>query len=374
MPELFGAPNGIIAKQDYQNQGLQAQRLMGDIAIQPAELQAKQAQARLYSAKASAAEAASLQTQRMADLESQFMQSEADARKQVSDAGTAQGTVMTVKDLPAGGSIMRASAADSLERLLQFANGRLPPSATAGLSKQVADIHQKEAAASANNAKATLESTKAQIEQFGQIGNIAGSAALNPQNYATIMLDPSSRKLLPQELTGNYHTDAPVLRAIEQASQDSIKRANLAREQADSESKRRLNNAQISKADAAIDLIKTRAIALKEDRALRAKYGGATSQEAADLKKAQTALTQARMEALALKTAPPMPLDPKLVEVGKTYTGAGGIKYDIVGLDTKGNPIGRPHVQAAYTAPQGAAASAAADVDPTGEGDDDADE
>jgi hypothetical protein len=370
MPELFGAPNGIIAKQDYQNQGLQAQRLMGDIAMQPAELQTKQAQARLYAAEAGAKEATNAQAQRMADLESQFMQSEADARKQVSDSGVAQGTVMTVKDLPSGGSIMRASAADSLERLLQFSNGRLPPSATAGLSKQVADIHQKEAAAAANNSKASLEATKGQIAQFEQIGNVAGSAALSPANYAAILMDPQTRKLLPQELTGNYRTDVPVLRAIEQASQDSIKRANLAREQADSESKRRLNNAQISKADAAIDLIKTRATALKEDRTLRAKYGGATSQEAADLKKAQTALTQARMEALALKTAPPMPLDPALVEVGKTYTGAGGVKYDIIGLDAKGNPIGRPHVQAAYTAPS----APATDEDLTGEGDDDADE
>jgi len=145
-----------------------------------------------------------------------------------------------------------------------------------------------------------------------------------------------------------------VLRAIEAASQDSIKRAKQALDVGDSDSRRRLQGAQTAAAVARKELIETRSKALKDDRTLRAKYGGSTSQEAQELKKAQTALARARTEALNNKVAPPLPLDPKLVEIGKTYTAADGLKYDIIGLDAEGNPVGRPHMQAAYTAPSDA--------------------
>jgi len=145
-----------------------------------------------------------------------------------------------------------------------------------------------------------------------------------------------------------------VLRAIEAASQDSIKRAKQALDVGDSDSRRRLQGAQAAAAVARKELIETRSKALKEDRTLRAKYGGNTSQEAQELKRAQRDLARARTEALNNKVAPPLPLDPKLVEIGKTYTAADGKKYDIIGLDTEGNPVGRPHMQAAYTAPSDA--------------------
>jgi hypothetical protein len=352
---LYGASEGIDAQRAANRAeivgGLQAQRLMGEIAMQPADMQYKASLARQHTAQADQMEAQTAAALRLQNIEAQFQEQEAGARQQLADTGRSQGQIVTVADLPRGGSVVRASGADSLEKFVAFAQGKLPPSALADYRKQIADIHQKEAAQAASGARATLDETKTQIERFTQVGNTAGAAALSYQNYAAIMMDPQQRAMLPPELTGDFRADAPVLRAIEQASQDSVKRAKLAQDVADSESRRRLQGAQTASATARTDLIKARQQALKDDRTLRSKYGGSTSQEAADLKKAQVALTKARMEALTQRTAPPMPIDPALVEVGKTYTGAGGVKYDIVGLDAKGMPIGRVHVQGAYTAP-----------------------
>jgi hypothetical protein len=275
---------------------------------------------------------------------------EEDARKQLSDAAAGQGRLATVADLPEGGSIVKASQADELEKFANFASKTMPPMALAKLRGDIATIKQREAAGASSNATAGLQQYKTQVAQFETLGNLAGAMSSSEASYRAGMMGPQ-RALLPKELTGNYRTDAPMLRMIEQASQDSIKRAKLNLDTLDSESKRRLDQSNQGRIAETITNLKLRGEQLKQDKTMATKSGGKYSPEAIELRRAQIANQKSLLEARNQRTAPPMPLDPSLIEVGKTYTGAGGVKYDIVGLDAKGKPIGRLHVQGAFTEP-----------------------
>ena len=365
---LYGATAGILAQQEANRQsldaGLSAQQKMGDLAMLPAKFIKGVADARLSEAQATSAEseAQAAQTLQMTQMRYLETRREAAARKQLSDAAAASGKLATVADLPGSGSVTQASQAEDLEKFADFASDTLPPVALAKVRGEIATIRQREAAGAASNASAGLNNYKQEVARFETVGNLAGAAALSEANYHAMMMSPQ-RALLPKELTGNYRTDAPVLRMIEQASQDSIKRAKLNQDILNAESKRRLDQANQGRVAATIDNLKLRKTQLTQDISMATKSGGKYSPEAIELKKAQIANQKSLLEARNQKTAPPMPLDPALIEVGKTYTGAGGVKYDIVGLDAKGLPIGRLHVQGAFTEPAEATAPAAEATD-----------
>lgn len=356
---LYGATSGILAQQEANrfalSSGLEAQQKMGELAMLPAKYANEQAQTRLHSAQADTAEAAASAERNMQLVQMKYLESkqEETARQQLSEAAKASGRLATVDDLPPGKSIVNASQADDLEQFANFASKTMPPMALAKLRGEIATIKQREAAGASSAASAGLNQYKQQVAQFETLGNLAGAMSGSEASYRAGMMGPQ-RALLPKELTGNYRTDAPMLRMIEQASQDSIKRAKLNLDTLDSESKRRLDGANQGRIAATITNLKLRGEQLKQDTTMATKAGGKYSPEAIELKRAQIANQKSLIEARNQKTAPPMPLDPALIEVGKTYTGAGGVKYDIVGLDAKGKPIGRLHVQGAFTEPSAA--------------------
>ena len=325
--------------------GFDAQKDVAELAMMPAKYENEVAQARFNTARAAEAEQGAADAKALRQQEMEFI-----ARRQLSDAAKGAGQIATVADLPKGGSVVRASQAEDLEQMVASASKTLPPSVLAGIQSKIAEIRQKEAAAASSNASAGLNEYKTQVAQFEQLGNLAGAAALSESNYRAVMMSPE-RAMLPKELTGNYRTDAPMLRMIEQASQDSIKRAKLELDTKDSESKRRLDQANQGRIAATIDNLKVRGQQLKQDRDMATKSGGKYSPEAVELKKAQIANQKSLLEARNQKTFPPMPLDPGLIEVGKTYTGPNGVKYDVVGLDKNDEPLLRKHTQAAYTPP-----------------------
>jgi len=353
---MYGATEGIFAQQDANRRslvsGLDAQQRIGELAMLPAKYEEGQARARIFSAQAGEAEAAASAAQNLQLTQMRYLESkqEDDARKQLADAAAGQGRLATVADLPEGGSIVKASQADDLEKFADFASKTMPPMALAKLRGEIATIKQREAAGASSNATAGLQQYKQRVAQLEVVGNLAGAAAMSEASYRAMMMSPQ-RAMLPRELTGNYRTDAPMLRMIEQASQDSIKRAKLELDTKESESKRRLDGANMGRISATIDNLRLRGEQLKQDKVMATKSGGKYSPEAIELKKAQIANQKSLLEARNQKTAPPMPLDPKMIEVGKTYTGAGGVKYDIIGLDAKGQPIGRLHAQGAFTEP-----------------------
>jgi len=326
---MYGATEGIQAQEESNRRslaaGLSAQKTLGEIAAQPTDIAYKQALTRTHTATADEAESALAPAKASRDLQLKFLEQrqEDDARKKLTEAAAGQGKQATVADLPPGGSIVRASQADDLEAFAEFARDTMPPMELANLRGEIAEIKRKEAAEVASRAAAGVNEHKQQVAQFQLIGNIAGAAGASEANYRAIMMSPQ-RQLLPRELTGNWRTDAPMLKAIEMASQDSIKRADLLRTQLDSESKRRLDGARVSEATTRVENLKLTGKTLKRDYEQQTKAGGKYSPEALELKKAQAANARSLTAARDAAAFPPAPLDPAAREFEKAYTARDG--------------------------------------------------
>ena len=358
--ELDPAVQGIHAQEEANRKsmgfGLEAQVKMGELAMLPVKYQNEQAQARLHTAQAGAAETEAAASASLQEMQKQFLiqRQEVDARQKLSEAGKASGHLITMDDLPASGSVVNASQADELEAFANFAKGSLPPMALSKLRTEIAGIKQKEAAAAHSNATTQTERSKQAVAQMEILGNIAGAAGLSEANYRAIMMSPQ-RAMLPRELTGNYRTDAPILRAIEQASQDSIKRTKLENELLDSQSKRRLDSARVGQAGAAVENLQARTKQVKQDIDMNTKAGGKYSPEVIALKKAQTENQVSLAAARKAKMFPPMPITnedfiPNANGTYPTYTFKGQL-YDVVGKDAKGKIQLAPHVGSAPAQP-----------------------
>jgi hypothetical protein len=341
MADLFGAPVGFLAAGEEQRANvtntLGALKTMGDIAQQPVDMALKQAHARYYGAEAGLKEAEAANLQMMAQLEAQFH---------------AQGKNPTVEDL-ARGPQQPQSQADQLMAMAAFAEDRgAPISITGKMRASAATILEHEAIAGYRNAQQQREAQRTLTERQTRVSNVAATAAESPQAYMTVLQDPELSGLLPRQLTGDWNTDRGVLSTIAKAGQDSIRRARLAQQQQEVGLTAARSQATIANAQASADLAKARRLEV-EDRTERIKKnGGERSVEAADAKRSVVEARRAAREAKDRKEFPPMPLDPKLVIPGQSYTGANGTRYTIVGKAANGNPVGRP---VAVSAPSTAA-------------------
>jgi hypothetical protein len=364
MADLWGYAGGVQAANELSNantfSALKAQEMMGAIAQQPADLAYKQAQARMLTAQATEHEAAAKSQQALLDLQTGFAEEEQKARKALIDGAASKGVRATVADLPEGGSIIRASAADQLEKFAAYATQKgYPPMALAKVSAEIAAIREKEAIggraaaqqAEANQRVVTMKATAA--------GNTANAALESESNYNAIMMDPEKRAILPPQLTGNYAADRQVLQAISSASQDAIKKADLARKIADSESQRRLNQSNQGKITATIENLKARTITIKKDLEFAEKAGGKYSPEVVQLRKDQAANQRSLTASRDKNTYKPLPLDAGPADVGTVFRLADGSLGRIFGM----RPDGKPRI-AAYDNPTGLppAASLASDI------------
>jgi len=343
MAAIWGAPGGIELREagnrEALQSGLQAQKLMGDIVAQPAELEYKQSLARAHTADAAEKEASVRATADLRATQMRFLgqRQEEEARAGVAKAAEAQGFRATVADLPQGKLLTKASQADPLEQFANYASKTIPPMELAKLRGEIAGIRQKEAAAGASDATTAKLQFEVDSAQYAQVGNIAGAAAQSEANYNAIMMG-RERGLLPPQLSGNYRTDLPVLRAIEVASQDSIKRAKLKLDTLDSESKRRLDQSNQGRIAATVENLKLRGGQLKQDIALATKAGGKYSTEALELKRTQAENLKSLIEARKFKTFTPLPLDAGQQDVGKVFTLADGRLARVVGVRADGKP------------------------------------
>jgi len=327
--ELDPAVLGIHAQEEANRRslaaGLSAQKTIGEIAAQPVDMAYKQSLTRVHTADADKSEEAARAAKASRDLQLQFLtaRQEEQARRQLSEAAAKQGKIATVGDLPPGGSIVKASQADELEAFANYASKTMPPMELAKLRGDIAEIKRKEAAEAASLAAAGVNEHKQQVAQFEQIGNIAGAAGASEANYRAIMMSPQ-RQLLPKELTGNWRMDAPVLKAIEQASQDSIKRANLQRQQVDTEARRRLANARMSESAARIKNLEITGKTLERDYKQQTKAYGKYSREALEAKQLTAENKKSLIAARNVKNFPPAPLDPEGREFETVYTARDG--------------------------------------------------
>lgn len=359
MAELYGAPVGILAAEANSRanilSNLNAQKTFGEIAMQPAKLEQEIAQTEMFRAHAGLyrSQSATMETARTAEaemlqLQQRFLQKERDkeelARGELIAATEAQGRTATINDLPFGGSA-QGKKPTSLERFAAFAEANgAPPLVLASVFKDISKVAEQTAVGDYRAAQARKTDEDAQQARFKQLGGIALAAADNPRSYASIMMDSAARKLLPKELSGNYQTDAPVLRAIAQSSMTANEQIDNKRLQAEADSKALRRTAGIAASNANVAASKVNVDLATERLAQLKKNGGDLSEATIEAKRAVTDAREAKTRADAAKASPAMPLNPKDVQVGKSYTGAGGVVYDIVGKDASGNPIGRARV------------------------------
>ena len=343
MAATWGAPGGIELREagnrEALQSGLQAQKMMGDILAQPAEREYKQSLARAHTADAQAKEAEVRASENLRATQMRFLgqQQEEEARGAAAKEAEGQGFRATVADLPQGKLLTKSSQADPLEQFANYASKTIPPMELAKLRSEIAGIRQKEAAAGASNATAAKRQFEVDAARYEQVGNIAGAAAQSEANYNAIMLG-RERGLLPPQLSGNYRTDLPILRAIELASQDSIKRAKLKLDTLESESKRRLDQSNQGRIAATVENLKLRGKQLKQDAILATKAGGKYSPEALEYQKMKSENLKSQIEARKFKTFLPLPLDAGQLDVGKVFTLADGRLARVVGVRADGKP------------------------------------
>jgi hypothetical protein len=195
---------------------------------------------------------------------------------------------------------------------------------TAKVRGEIATIHEHEAITAYRSQQATEIQYKQQMAHMQQVSNISSAAALNPTNYSMVMLNPETRKLLPEGLTGDYATDKPMLDTIARAGQDSIKAADLARKQADSAVAAVRAKAAAAASSASADASKARARLTQQVYLDTVKNGGEKSLEAKDAKASATDARRAALTAKDRKEFPPAPLDPASRITGQAYTAADG--------------------------------------------------
>lgn len=351
MSELFGAPSGIIASDENirsnVREGLLAQKTLGEIEQQPAELALKQQQTRLYGAEASEQETAAALAQQSLEWDKKFAQDrlETAARGQlVTGIPSTQGRDATVGDLPPDGKAARLSGADLMIQKADWLDAHNAPlSLTVPLRKEIAAIQEHEGIAHYRNSQAADEALKQQQTQLKLVGQVAGSAATSPQAYFAMIHDPQGAAILKNlGLTGNYTTDKPTLEAVAKASMDAHEQAELKRQMADDASKQALRAAETAQANQRISLMKQRELDLQTAADTRAKYDGAKSKSAKDANDARIKASEARVFSEQLKFAPMLKLDPSKVEVGKLYTLQDKSLVRITGKDANGNPVGEP--------------------------------
>lgn len=366
MADLFGAPLGIIAAEEGNRQnmlaGVQAQKLLGDIAMQPSEARYKDSLARLHSADALGKENEAAAAQQMMVLQQDFVRARQE-RDRLVDSAKAQGRDATIADLNADGR--PKSQADALEEFADFAEkSGAPPLALEKTRKMIAEIKEKEAIGADHAGRAETQRWTQREKQTKLLSNTAAAAAESPANYLAILSNSELRALLPQQLTGDWTTDQSVLKAIAEAGQDALARGRLEQRQLEADAAQKRHASQNARDEAVIARTK------EQERLTRlrandlAKNGGPNSPEARAAKRAMTPAQEAAAKARDLKLNPPLILDPKSRVPGQTYRLGDGriVRWEVnpatgkYGLNVLGSA---PALPAATTA----AASTAADND-----------
>ena len=322
MAELFGAPLGMIAGDEQSRQnalvGLEAQKIMNTLALQPSQIALNQAHTGYYGAQTAEAQAKADAASVMQRLGAGFT-ADQQLRQNVINEAAAKGQIATISDLKGAGQ--KVSTAQPLKDFAAYALGKgAPPTVLEKIYGEIATIEEKEAQGLWRNTESTVAQDKMQREQRTEVGGIAAAAAENPQQYAAIMMNPELRNRLPKELTGSYTTDRTVLRAIGQASMDANKQADNRRQQAELDARQANFNAGQSKRDAQVAAADATFLLTYERFQQLRKNGQDVTDAGIEAKKAVTDAAKARTAAAADKAAPQLPLDSKARVLNKSYT------------------------------------------------------
>ena len=298
---MFGAPTGISAAEDQIRQnmlgGLQAQKALGEIAMQPAEAQLKEAHARLYGAEAAKAEAAAREQEGMAAL---------------------------MKGLPTESTPGETgSLADPLLRLgtLGLKSGYIN-TGTKLLTQGMSILSKEEQIRTAQSTQA-LKQFQLQREQLQQTGSLAASAIDQPS------YDRMRQYLVAQghnvsDLPEDFQSAQPILQQIVTSSMKAAEVLNAREAKARTDSLLARRRVQNAKDTAAIDTSKARVDVLRQRERILSQTDGpnAPSTVAANAEKnrERRVLSDLR-EARLYPTLTPLQVKDKAQRtVGQTYT------------------------------------------------------
>lgn len=335
MADMYGAPIGILASDQNIRQnihaGLLAQKTLGEINAQPAEVDLKVAQAgnlraltRQHTAEAAKLEeaAASLETMRRLGQEAA---AEAQAQAQAVDQARLQGVDLTAADRPAGGFSRRPSAAEPLERLYDLGQKKgVPLDLLMPYAKKAADIRKEEAQTASANAEAEVRTLKAASDRAERMGALAQHAMKGPREYAIVRAQMAQEGLPVNALPASFEEALPGLRQLEATSVGVKDRADLLIKERTSKAAEVRAQADSARAGASVMRAKM-AVKLGEQRfEAIAKNGGFLSPEARANAEEQAIRRRQLTDKELRKEFPPAPLDPAARVNGKSYTAADG--------------------------------------------------
>lgn len=342
--EMFGAPAGIGAAEADLRQNvvgaLQAQKVLGEIAMQPEEQRLKAAHARAYEAEAGAKEQEMRQTQMV--------------MQRMAALGQRQGEAA---DLP-----------DPASKLDEIGNIMLESGAYVKGAKMLSDasrVRAQTATAETAVVRQQLMADRAKKIELEHVGSLAASAADQASwDYVRPQLEEKGLQGLPADFNAARGLLQTISRGSMTAAQQLAAKAKdveNGQRQAHWTAQEREWNSRITRANAAVRLTNA-----KYDDFV--KNGGANSAAALDLKKARaeairarTAAQQGKADFDVAKNMPPT--DPTKRQVGKAYTNGKGQWATWNGKDF--TPLSGP--------PRGAIVGAAPEA-ADDEGDDEGDE
>lgn len=343
MAELFGAPLGIIAKQEGNQQemlrGLTAQKMLGDIEAQPTELAYKRQLGSLHAADAALKMQEVGSNAAMLRLQSDWAEQE--ARGGLADKiSQTEGRVATTADVPKGGAAKAWSPATKLIELAQFAEARkVPPQLLTKLYESIAGIQKEEGVREHNTAQAAERRYTVESKERDELGGAAAAAASSPENYARISMFGGLPQEILKKLTGNYATDRKALQYLA----DSTRTAQQQADQARQAQELKLSGARVAtsqaKANAYIQVAKARVDRLKQDADILEKTAGPKTQAYIDKLKTTSEAQRELTVAWELRNYPTVPLKAADRELGKVYTGSDGTRFRYHGVNEAGVPL-----------------------------------
>lgn len=354
--ELTGFSQGVQAsdaniRANVQS-GLQAQKLLGEIAEQPDQARLTRAHAELYEGQAAKARAEASDAQKLAEL---------------SAAAAAQGRIATVDDLDPK---TPHSGADYLERLAGLAADKgVSPKTTADLYTKAAGIRQKEAATLSAQATQQVRQLDAGLKRAERVGALATMALAGPEQYAQARMIAAQEGLPIDKLPQSLDAARPLLQGLISSSMSAKDTLEAKRKEIHDKAQKARWGSANARDNASVKLAEKRGELIEERTKLIKKNGGGGSPEAKQAAKEMAATRRAIREAKVRKEFPPAPLDPSARQPGKTYTAADGKTRFIWDLDPQSGKYVAIVLGGVDYGSVGAGTDDAGDEDLTDEGD-----
>ena len=324
MAELFGAPLGIMAADEQSRQnalvGLEAQKVMSTLALQPSQIALNQAHTEYYGAQTTAENAKTEAASVMQRLGAGFT-ADQQLRQGTINRAEAQGQTATVADLKGAGQ--KVSVAQPLKDFAAYAlSTGAPPTVLEKIYGEIATIEEKEAVGLWRTKETAVAQDRMERDNRTEIGGIAAAAAASPAQYRAFMLNPDLQARFGAKnlLTGSYDADKVTLQTIAQASMDANKQADNRRQQAELDARQANFRAGDAQREARVAAATAQAELAAERLANLIKFGDQNSEAGLAAKKAATNAALARTAAAADKAAPQLPLDSKARVLNKSYT------------------------------------------------------